>query len=51
MKLRNIIIVVLIAGAGFAVYKMMQKKKNTKVIKDRGFEFEVDEDETEENDD
>lgn len=45
MKLRNIVFVLLLAGAGYAVYKMMQKTKKTKIIKDRGFEFEVEEDE------
>jgi len=51
MKLKNIVIVVVLAAAGFAVYKMMRKKKKSKLIKDRGFEFEVEDDETEENDD
>jgi hypothetical protein len=45
MKLRNIVFVLLLAGAGYAVYKMMQKTKKTKIIQDRGFEFEVEEDE------
>ena len=47
MKLRNIVFVLLLAGAGYAVYKMMQKTKKTRIVKDRGFEFEVEEDENE----
>jgi hypothetical protein len=48
MKLRNIVFVLLLAGAGYAAYKMIyNKKKKTKIIKDRDFEFEVEQDETE----
>lgn len=48
MKLRNVVFILLLAGAGYAVYKMTQKKKKTRIIKDRNFEFEIEEDETEE---
>lgn len=47
MKVRNIVFLVLLAGAGYAVYKMMQKSKKKRIVKDRGFEFEIEEDEKE----
>lgn len=47
MKVRNIVFLVLLAGAGYAVYKMMQKSKKKRIVKDRGFEFEIEEDENE----
>lgn len=47
MKIKSVIIVLLLAGAGYAAYKMMQKKDKN-VVKDRGFEFEIEEEKNEE---
>jgi hypothetical protein len=49
MNVRNIVIGLVLLGAGFAVYTILTKKKR-KLVVDRGFEFEVEVDQDEEND-
>jgi hypothetical protein len=48
MKLRTILIVAVVLGGAYYAYTLFSKTKKTKVIKDRSFEIEIEEPETEE---
>lgn len=45
MKIKHILITLAVVAAGVYVYTAITKKKRSKVIKDRGFEFEIEEQE------
>lgn len=47
MKVKTIIIAVLVLGGAYYAYNLFGKTKKTKVIKDRSFEIEIEEPETE----
>jgi hypothetical protein len=48
MKLKTILIAAAILGGAYYAYTLFGKTKKTKVIKDRSFEIEIEEPETEE---
>ena len=43
MKVKHILITVAVLAAGYYAYTMITKKKKSKVIKDRSFEIEIEE--------
>ncbi len=47
MKLKNIILIAVLVGGAYYAYRLFGKTKKTKVIKDRSFEIEIEEPETE----
>jgi hypothetical protein len=47
MNLKKIVIAVLVLGGAYYAYNLFGKTKKTKVIKDRSFEIEIEEPETE----
>ena len=47
MKLKNIILIAVLVGGAYYAYSLFGKTKKTKVIKDRSFEIEIEEPETE----
>lgn len=47
MNLRKILITAVLLGGAYYAYTLFAKPKKTKVIKDRSFEIEIEEPETE----
>lgn len=46
MKLKNILLIAVLLGGAYYAYSIFGKSKKTKVIKDRSFEIEIEEPET-----